>query len=594
MNEDFLLGSGSEPEKLQASDERRAFLRSSLAALGGVSLSACGGGGGDGVSADSAPVPAPAPSPSPSPSPAPNSPSSPPPPPPAPIPAPAPNPGPGELAQFLTFDGGSGPNNTYWSERLKLSWNNRLVGDWLDAKLVAQGGDPYATSAVAVGWVNLEVTSLVNRWLVQGVNRGFYLRTNQDWSFYFAGRTYAEAALQPVLEVVSSVGLVSLPCICNASWTPTSSGSKDTRSKFEVSRGNWFGALQFDLSKVQGQVSKATLKMYCTELKYPGNIYAFELNPPSFKIGGGSASAQLGIAAKYPGDKSIGDHASVLFASDFSVIDRTRWQAGRMVEGFSQVLESPSTGTYVRGVIAKGALVGSDLQRSVIAGGEKGVPTSVETHLFARYMVFLEKDWGSTLQSNKMPGWDGRMGWWNKVGYWQSTTGNGGSPGTGRKVANPVTGGWTYEGCSMRGLGGRTSGDGNPYDGLFTMASYMYHLDQIGPFGEDCYWNGVVLTRERWFSIEHEIVMNTISGPYDALGNGVANRDGQYRVWVDGVLAWERKDLRWRCHPEMGIQGFWLDWYHGGIEPAPSDMHFRMNSVVIARDYIGPRAAPTT
>ena len=38
--------SGSESER--AWEERRVFLRSSLAALGGISLTACGGGGGDG------------------------------------------------------------------------------------------------------------------------------------------------------------------------------------------------------------------------------------------------------------------------------------------------------------------------------------------------------------------------------------------------------------------------------------------------------------------------------------------------------------------------------------------------------------------
>ncbi|WIV95935.1 hypothetical protein [Kinneretia aquatilis] len=504
-----------------------------------------------------------------------------------------PAPAPGELPQFLSYDGGSGPNNTYWSERLKLGWLNFRVGDWLDAKQVAQGGEPYATASVAVGWVQLDAAALVKRWMAQGVNRGFYLRTNQDWSFHFAGRDHSDASLKPVLEVVTDSGTYVLPCICNAAWSPSSSASKNTRSKFEVSKTNWFAALQFDLSGVSGQVSKATIKLYCLELKYPGSIYAFELNPPTFRIGGGSGTAQPGIAAKYPGDQGIEKHGSVLFASDFSVLDRTRWQAGDMSPGFSQVQESPATGTYVRGVIAKGMLKGGDLQRNVVSGGAKGVPTGVETRLFARYMVYLEKDWGSTLQANKMPGWDGRFGWWNTAGngYWQSTTGNGGSPGTGRKVANKSTGGWTYEGCSMRGLGGMASKDGNPYDGLFTMANYMYHLDQASAFGEDCYWPGVVLSKERWFSIEHEIVMNTISGPYDELGNGVANRDGQYRVWVDGVLAWERTNLRWRCHPEMGVQGFWLDWYHGGTEAAAADMHFRMNSVVIAREYIGPRSA---
>jgi hypothetical protein len=99
----------------------------------------------------------------------------------------------------------------------------------------------------------------------------------------------------------------------------------------------------------------------------------------------------------------------------------------------------------------------------------------------------------------------------------------------------------------------------------------------------------VVLGKGRWYCIEQYIKMNSIVGPFDAVGNGTAVNDGEYRVWVDGVQAYERTNFRWRRHPDMGIQGFWLDWWHGGTSPAPRDMHFRMDAVVIARDYIGPR-----
>lgn len=141
----------------------------------------------------------------------------------------------------------------------------------------------------------------------------------------------------------------------------------------------------------------------------------------------------------------------------------------------------------------------------------------------------------------------------------------------------------------MRGHGGTRSNDGNPYDDLFWIGSYIYHLDQEGPFGEPIKWTGVVVGKGRWYCIEHHIKMNSITGPFDETGNGTAANDGEYRVWVDGVQAYERKNFRWRRHPEMGIQGFWLDWYHGGTSPTPKTMHFRMDSLVIARGYIGPR-----
>ncbi len=148
---------------------------------------------------------------------------------------------------------------------------------------------------------------------------------------------------------------------------------------------------------------------------------------------------------------------------------------------------------------------------------------------------------------------------------------------------------WEYQGASIRGHGGTRTNDGNPYDHLFWVGSYVYHLDQPTNYGDSITWTGTVLGKGRWYCIEQYIKMNSIVGPFDANGNGVAVKDGHLKVWVDGVEAYERTDFRWRRNPEMGIQGFWLNWYHGGTAPSPRDMHFRMDSVVIARSYIGPR-----
>ena len=225
----------------------------------------------------------------------------------------------------------------------------------------------------------------------------------------------------------------------------------------------------------------------------------------------------------------------------------------------------------------------------MVDGTIAGIPQRTETELYARYYVFLEDDWGSEVDANKMPGWDGRFGWWNAAGFWQSTTGNGGLAPTGLKVRNATANRWEYEGASMRGHGGTRSNDGNPYDHLFWLGTYMYHLDQEGPFGEPMRWGRTVIDRGRWYCIEQCIQMNSLKGPFDGEGNGVAVRDGQYTVWIDGATVFKRTNLRWRRNPEMGIQGFWLNWYHGGNSAAPRNMHFRMDSVVIARAYIGPR-----
>lgn len=491
--------------------------------------------------------------------------------------------------QFQTWDGGSGPSRSLWSQKLQLPWANPGRGDWLDARQVQHGPMPVASATVFIGSVNLDVTNLVHKWVSSGVNRGFYLRSGENWAFNFAGRTNALASAKPQLHVVSGSGTTVIECSCNAMWSPSAYQGKDSRDTFQVARDSWFAALQFDTSTISGSVQSATLSLTCLSLKYPGTLEIFELNPPEFRDGSGALPKRLGLANDFSFDRGLGSHPSVVFASDFSDLSKKRWQTGGVAPASIPVKDLKTGSTYLRGLIPKGGLWGCDLERSIVTGAASGIPLKTETELYGRYYVFLEDDWGSEIDANKMPGWDGRFGWWNSMGYWQSTTGNGGARPTGLKVRNAAANRWEYEGASMRGHGGTRLNDGNPYDDLFWVGNYIYHLDQVGPFGEPVRWAGVVIGTGRWYCIEQYIKMNSILGPFDALGNGVATNDGEYRVWVDGVQAYERTNFRWRRHPEMGIQGFWLNWYHGGTAAAPRDMHFRMDSVVIARDYIGPR-----
>lgn len=491
--------------------------------------------------------------------------------------------------QFLSWDGGSGPSRDFWSTKLQLPWVNAGRGDWLDIHQKPQGRTPFAVATVANGPVTINVTTLVNRWLDSGVNRGFYLSSAQAWPFNFAGRTASAVDSRPRLHLTTSQGTTVLECSCNASWSPSTYKTLDSREAFSVARDNQFAALQFDISKVTGPVHSALLALNCVSLQYPGTLEIFELNPPEFRIGGGTLPPRVGIANAYLFDSGLGDHPDVLFAGDFSDLSKLRWQMGSVVAGSKQVKNPATRSTYLRGLIPKGQLWGADLERVVVDGTKAGTPAKTETELYGRYYVFLEDDWGSETDANKMPGWDGRFGWWNSAGYWQNTTGNGGSRPTGLKVRNQAAKRWEYEGASMRGHGGARANDGNPYDALFWIGSYIYHLDQVGDFGEGIHWPGVVIGKGRWYCIEHYIKMNSIAAPFDETGNGVAVHDGQYKVWVDGVQAYERSNFRWRRHPEMGIQGFWLNWYHGGTAAAPRTMHFRMDSVVLARNYIGPR-----
>jgi hypothetical protein len=70
--------------------------------------------------------------------------------------------------------------------------------------------------------------------------------------------------------------------------------------------------------------------------------------------------------------------------------------------------------------------------------------------------------------------------------------------------------------------------------------------------------------------------------------NTPGQNDGVLRAWIDGRLAYERTDWRWRDVDSLKIERIWMNVYHGGTVPAPQDVHLYIDNVVIARQYIGP------
>ena len=98
----------------------------------------------------------------------------------------------------------------------------------------------------------------------------------------------------------------------------------------------------------------------------------------------------------------------------------------------------------------------------------------------------------------------------------------------------------------------------------------------------------IIYEPERWYCIEQYVKMNTLSGPYDALGNGIGNADGILRGWIDGVMVFEKKDIIFRKHPAIRVDEVWLSHYHGGVIPAEAEHDFEMANLVVASAYIGP------
>jgi hypothetical protein len=193
---------------------------------------------------------------------------------------------------------------------------------------------------------------------------------------------------------------------------------------------------------------------------------------------------------------------------------------------------------------------------------------SEPTEIFFRYYVRIDQSWDPTY-GGKFPGISGTYG----VAGW------GGRPADGSN-------GW-----SARGLFQPTVvDDDNPLGNTVPLGHYVYHADMSGQWGDNVLWqDGYLgfLEKDRWYSIEQHLVLNT---------PGV--NDGILETWVDGRRAYRETNWRWRDTSDLRIEQIWLNVYHGGTATPDQDISLYIDNVVIASSYIGPMngapCAPTS
>jgi hypothetical protein len=135
----------------------------------------------------------------------------------------------------------------------------------------------------------------------------------------------------------------------------------------------------------------------------------------------------------------------------------------------------------------------------------------------------------------------------------------------------------------MRGLFLEATEPDNPLSRHISIGTYAYHADMRGYWGDHWPWmigQRGLLEHNRWYCIEQHLRLNT-----------PGQKDGVLKVWVDGELAFERTDIRFRSVPDLKIQRIWMNVYHGGTKPSHQDQHLFIDNVVFARKYIGPMAS---
>jgi hypothetical protein len=269
----------------------------------------------------------------------------------------------------------------------------------------------------------------------------------------------------------------------------------------------------------------------------------------------------LGLAAQFNLDEGIAGHPDVIFFAGFESNNWTSaWSAiGHPANGTNLLSDpaqrfEPFQGKAARSRIPAGSTDGMSLEWKF-----KPKTGSEPEEIYWRYYLRLGDNWNPHVDGGKLPGIAGTYG----VAGWG-----------GRKVDG--TNGW-----SARGHFGTQFAADNPLAPQDNPVGwYCYHADMPGDYGDVWRWvDGYrgYLENNRWYSIEQYAKMNTPTV-----------NDGILRAWVDGRLAFEKTDIRFRDVATLKIEEIWMNVYHGGTQPTPTTMDIYFDNVVIARRYIGP------
>ena len=449
----------------------------------------------------------------------------------------------------------NGASRDFYNRAGLLPWRN-YMGDWRDANGIAQGGAAFAVTGRFIDW---DVTDLVQSW-VDGSLRpsGFFLRSVAGGGPHdFRSREHSEPSQRPELVVVSDQGTTVLSPEADTyldTSTYTSLGDED-RMRISGSPNNTL--LRFDFTNLGSgaTVISATLRLY-TYQQFGGgsmDIGVFLCDqghdlPPSAPI--------RGLADDYLRDEGIEAHPDVYFFDSF---ESAAWVDGwTHVGGVLDVIGSDPALLFEQ-------LQGNALRSTLLEGTNTAMnvgyhfldETGAEPEeAYFRYYLRFADDWEQTVDGGKMPGFAGTYG----VAGW------GGRPSDG-------TNGWSTRGTYYLS-------EDNPLAGTTPLGNYVYHADMTGSYGNVWLWQEDyrgLLTDNRWYCIEQYVKMNTPTV-----------NDGVLRAWVDGRLAYEKTDLRFRDVTTLKIEEVWMNVYHGGTAVSPYDQHLYVDNLVIASSYIGP------
>ena len=457
----------------------------------------------------------------------------------------------------------NGANREYYNQPARLPWRH-FLGDWHDSENIAQGNSAFAVTNVAdtnrERFIRWDVTQLVAEWSKgRHHNQGFLLRAVAGrGKIDFHSREHPAVDLHPTLELETAGGTTTLSAEADTRLDKSTYQSQGTKVSLRVAADTVNTLIRFQLpeSAKADSLKSAVLRLYTHAQYGTARIGVFRCSQGHDAP---TDAPKSGLASSYPADHGIAKDPRVLFTTGF---ESSQWPA-----------EWTSLGNSVAAPVSQDTIrkfhpfQGKALSAKLIRGRHTALNAILKfqaklgrepEEIYLRYYLRLADNWHQTVSGGKMPGISGTYG----------------RSGWGGRRSNGTTG-W-----SARGLFQKTVPPGNPLSGTTPVGTYCYHADMAGNYGDNWIWQHGYrgyLENNRWYCIEQHLKLNT-----------PGKKDGTLRAWIDGRLAFEKSDIRFRQNARLNIEQIWMNVYHGGSSPSPHEQHLFIDNVVVATEYIGP------
>jgi len=472
------------------------------------------------------------------------------------------------ITDAQTFPGdGDGPTWEFANRPLLAAWRHP-GGDWRDSANVEQGDAHYATvSIVGAGDIELDVTAIALRLVAR--NTGLYI--NQiSGNVKFASRTHPSNP-GPRMHVTTTTGAFDVPCIADTWVSPSSNMPLGGQTEFDSP-----GMILFDLARATGNVTRATLTLNVSRtFRVPCVVAVDYLDCPSIAVD--PHKAVQGIAATLAQDNALAAHPSVLLYDDLvsKYYIKTHFQG--IASGPPTIDDNVEIVAWPQYKLSAARVWSIKTNQRIVSWHHWAEPKRGQkwqrdfgngyTHLFLRYLIEVGTDVkaGMTEQGMKLPGMTGTYDWSSSGAVTLPQPNNDG----------------TWE---MRLWHSPQSAAHPDY---YHLSTYFYGLDHPlsrfnnSPGGDNRFTSGY-LKAGQVHCVEQEIQLNTLT-------KGVPDANGVERVWLDGVLVYEKTNIRIRGYDNVRIQSIpFVNIYHGGMGFPSAAFHYDIGGICVATEYIGP------